>query len=112
MAPRLNYYTGIIFRGYVSGVGSPVLSGGRYDNLFNNFGEELKAIGFSINIDLLIESTKIKKPKKIVYNINYNSKNLIDAFKEASRLREEGNIVNLIVDDEISDVIINKEERK
>ncbi|MCX7614963.1 MAG: ATP phosphoribosyltransferase regulatory subunit, partial [Clostridiales bacterium] len=30
---QINYYTGVIFRGYATGAGSAVLSGGRYDQL-------------------------------------------------------------------------------
>ena len=29
-----NYYTGVIFRGYLEGIGEPLVSGGRYDNLY------------------------------------------------------------------------------
>lgn len=46
------YYTGIIFRGYFDGVGEQVLSGGRYDNLLAQFGEDHVSIGFGINVDL------------------------------------------------------------
>lgn len=37
---RSNYYTGVIFRGYVQGSGLTVLSGGRYDNLLGEFGTD------------------------------------------------------------------------
>lgn len=33
MVHQLDYYTGVIFRGYAEGAGVAVLSGGRYDNL-------------------------------------------------------------------------------
>ena len=49
---QAEYYTGIIFRGYFDAVGEPVLSGGRYDNLLNDFGTDLPAIGFAVNVDL------------------------------------------------------------
>lgn len=48
---RTNYYTGIIFRGYTEGSGVTVLSGGRYDSLISEFGEDLPATGFGINTD-------------------------------------------------------------
>ena len=47
------YYTGIIFRGYLEDVGEPVLSGGRYDRLMEDFGESLPATGFAVNLELL-----------------------------------------------------------
>ena len=46
------YYTGIIFRGYCNGIGEQILSGGRYDNLLGQFGEDYGSIGFGINVDL------------------------------------------------------------
>lgn len=57
------YYTGIIFRGYISESGSSVLSGGRYDNLLEKFGNAYPAIGFGINIDTVFLALKknIKK---------------------------------------------------
>lgn len=48
---RSNYYTGIIFRGYTAGSGVTVLSGGRYDSLISEFGADLPATGFGLNID-------------------------------------------------------------
>lgn len=48
---RSNYYTGIIFRGYTEGSGVTVLSGGRYDSLIHEFGADLPATGFGLNID-------------------------------------------------------------
>lgn len=49
---QAEYYTGLIFRGYFDGVGEPVLSGGRYDNLISDFGVPLSATGFAVNMDL------------------------------------------------------------
>lgn len=112
MVPRLNYYTGIIFRGYASGSGTPVLSGGRYDNLFSNYGENLKAIGFSVNLDLLINITKLKKNVKKVYNIYYNKENIIGAFQKAKELRDKGMIVNLKDTDAVKEIIIEKREEE
>ncbi|MCL1848722.1 MAG: ATP phosphoribosyltransferase regulatory subunit [Clostridiales bacterium] len=48
-----DYYTGIIFQAYASGSGEAVLLGGRYDRLLERFGEELPAVGFGVNVDLL-----------------------------------------------------------
>ncbi len=47
------YYTGVIFRGYIEGGGDSVISGGRYDTLLSRFGCDLPATGFGINMDLL-----------------------------------------------------------
>jgi ATP phosphoribosyltransferase regulatory subunit len=50
----LDYYTGVVFEGYAPGVGSPVLGGGRYDNLLADFGSRLPATGFALELDRLL----------------------------------------------------------
>ena len=42
------YYNGLIFRGYVRGIPTPVLSGGQYDMLMKKMGRSEKAIGFAV----------------------------------------------------------------
>ncbi|NLC69314.1 MAG: ATP phosphoribosyltransferase regulatory subunit [Clostridiaceae bacterium] len=61
MVQSLNYYTGVIFKGFTHGIGFPVLSGGRYDNLVGKFGENCPATGFSIGINLLMSAIKNQK---------------------------------------------------
>ena len=67
--PHLDYYTGIIFEGYVSGVGTSVLSGGRYDSLVGRFGRDLPACGFSIKLDVLLDV--LDEVEKKVIRIGY-----------------------------------------
>jgi ATP phosphoribosyltransferase regulatory subunit len=50
---QADYYSSIVFRGYIRSVGEPVLSGGRYDHLLKDFGYDVPAIGFAFNVDLL-----------------------------------------------------------
>lgn len=49
----MNYYNGIIFQGFVDGIPSGILYGGRYDNLMLRFGKKSGAIGFAVYLDLL-----------------------------------------------------------
>ena len=51
MVHQIDYYTGVVFRGYVQGAGEAVLSGGRYDNLVGVFGRNAQATGFSVDVD-------------------------------------------------------------
>lgn len=51
MVHQIDYYTGVVFRGYVEGAGDAVLSGGRYDNLVEAFGREAQATGFAVDVD-------------------------------------------------------------
>ena len=51
MVPNLDYYTGIIVKGFAQGVAFPICSGGRYDNLTEKFGKALPATGIAIGIE-------------------------------------------------------------
>lgn len=48
------YYTGLVFKVFVPGLGVEVGSGGRYDNLIANFGKSEPAVGFSFALDGLV----------------------------------------------------------
>lgn len=50
---KAEYYTGLVFRGYIQGYGMPILSGGRYDTLMGDFGAEMNAIGFGVNVSAI-----------------------------------------------------------
>ena len=49
----MDYYNGLVFRGFISGVAAGVLSGGRYDNLMAKMGRNQSAIGFAVYLDQL-----------------------------------------------------------
>lgn len=49
------YYTGVIFEGFVKGIGSEVCGGGRYDNLLERYGAKIPATGFAVDINRIIE---------------------------------------------------------
>ena len=60
---QLDYYTGLVFRGYAEGVGATVLSGGRYDGLMEQFGRKAEAIGFAVDVDAVGACVAVKTPK-------------------------------------------------
>ena len=69
-----DYYTGIIFQAYLPGFGEAVLLGGRYDRLLARFGENLPAVGFGVNVDLLTKhrmdegkQSPVKTPEILVW---------------------------------------------
>jgi ATP phosphoribosyltransferase regulatory subunit len=49
----MNYYNGIVFRGFLYGLPSGILSGGQYDYLMQKMGKSGGAIGFAVYPDLL-----------------------------------------------------------
>ncbi len=49
----MNYYSGVVFRGFVDGIPEGILSGGRYDKLMQKMGRKSGAIGFAVYLDML-----------------------------------------------------------
>ncbi|WP_354702049.1 ATP phosphoribosyltransferase regulatory subunit [Paraconexibacter sp. AEG42_29] len=47
----LDYYTGAVFEVYDPAAGMPLGGGGRYDDLVGQFGRDLPAVGFSIDLN-------------------------------------------------------------
>ena len=58
---HMGYYSGVIFQGYVEKFGKPVLMGGRYDRLGDEFGAALPAIGFACEIESLVKATESRE---------------------------------------------------
>ena len=54
----MRYYSGVVFRGYVEGIPTGVLSGGQYDRLPQKMGRRARAIGFAIYLDELCRLRK------------------------------------------------------
>ncbi len=48
-----SYYNGIIFNGFVKAAPTPVLAGGRYDNLAGKIRKGIGAVGFAVYLDNL-----------------------------------------------------------
>lgn len=80
MVQSMNYYTGIVFRGYTHGVGFPLLSGGRYDGLVSIFGRDLEATGFSIGINMALMA--LERQKKLIPE---NQEGLLVTYDDAAR---------------------------
>lgn len=68
----VDYYNGIVFKGFLKGIPSAVLSGGQYDALMKKMHRDSGAIGFALYLDLmedlLIEKKKIDVDSVVVYN--------------------------------------------
>jgi len=56
MVPNLDYYTGIIVKGFSRNVGFSLVNGGRYDNLTEKFGRKMPATGVSIEVERVISA--------------------------------------------------------
>lgn len=54
-----DYYTGIVFEGFAMGLGKAIMSGGRYDNLMQNYGYPCAAIGFAFDVDNIVAAMEM-----------------------------------------------------
>ena len=61
MVGGYRYYNGMIFRGYTYGTGEPVATGGRYDNLMEQFGRKAQAVGFAVIVDSVMAALSRQK---------------------------------------------------
>lgn len=107
--PHYNYYTGLIFEGYVPGASGSVLSGGRYDNLMESFGRKEPAVGFALKVEplaALLEAAPVRE--NLV--IRYPQTLAVAAFELAKARRLEGS-VRLERDDSLSELAMEREER-
>ena len=92
MVNSLNYYTGIIFRGYTYGTGYSIVDGGRYDNLVSQFGKISPAVGFAIKIDeiLAVLSNQDEEETTVKAMVAYGDKGVTAAIKIADAYRKSG----------------------
>ncbi|MRR56168.1 MAG: ATP phosphoribosyltransferase regulatory subunit [Deltaproteobacteria bacterium] len=90
----LDYYTGVTLEGFVGGIGEPVCSGGRYDNLTAHYGFPSPATGFAFNIMALLAAVEKKSDVGagkagdfLVFNAKDDRR---EALEVARRLRKKG----------------------
>lgn len=89
---HMDYYSDMIFQGFIEKVGKPILMGGRYNKLANQFDATIPAIGFACDIDLLlagIESSLLTKMKPVDIIISYQKKQEDSALDLANKLRNK-----------------------
>ncbi len=87
------YYTGIVFQGYIEGVDSAVVSGGRYDDLLGKFGFAAPSVGFSLLLRKIED--QLGKKFSLPDQENIDDENFIDALKKAEKIRNNGRIAIL-----------------
>ena len=99
MIGHLNYYTGILFRGFAFGTGYSIVDGGRYDNLVAEYGDNKPAVGFSLRIDGILSALEAMglspSPKSVQILLCYEEGGEEKAFLAGKKLREKGfDVVN------------------
>lgn len=118
----IKYYNGIVFKGFIEGIPSSVLSGGQYDKLMQKMNRRSSAIGFAVyldglsrfkafsneyDVDVLViysDKTDISKLNKFVDGITQNGESVL-VTREASKNIKYRKIVNFdceVAQDEIN----------
>lgn len=69
---QIDYYSGVVFRGYAMGAAGTVLSGGRYDGLLASFGPDAPATGFAVDVDAVSGCLPPVEPPKVSLLIHYD----------------------------------------
>lgn len=90
MISDFSYYTGMTFEGYASGLGFPVVSGGRYDNLLKQFGRCAPATGFALKTNRILEVARhqqVEQPKRFI--ILYDAAHRKQALAQAQEMRDK-----------------------
>ena len=93
---NINYYNGIIIQGFIEKLPNMILTGGRYDKLFEKFGVDNGAIGFAILTDYLKGYYKEENKKDFEILLMYDNSDFIklseivdDFVKKGYRVRAE-----------------------
>ena len=93
------YYTGMVFEAYASGVGYSLAGGGRYDNMLKDFGAACPATGFALGIERILSARKIQGVAENLraknFYLSYKAGLEDAAIKKAAELRAAGKIVEV-----------------
>lgn len=106
MVNRTDYYTSVIIKGYLEGYGEEVLSGGRYDKLIKDFGYDVPATGFAVNVDAVtkVEIKNTDVTSHVADAVVFAAKGYeMKAIQEAKSLRKQNNIVEISLFDTLEE---------
>lgn len=87
----IDYYNGIIFKGYVQELGKSVLAGGQYDQAMEHLGKKANGIGFAVYLNEINRIMSSRKEYDVDAAILYKEKEPIAAIMKAVQsLQEQG----------------------
>lgn len=90
----MNYYNGIVFKGFLNGISEGVLSGGEYGGLLQRMGRKSNAVGFAVYIDLLDQLYLEKREYDVDVLLVYDDGTSVDAlFSAKKKYIDEGRSV-------------------
>lgn len=87
--PSIEYYNELVFVGYIEKLATPILIGGRYDNLLQKMNIHSKsALGFAVNLSLLHHFKREKDVLQIPYETNQTQN-----FEQIEALLQKANVL-------------------
>lgn len=81
----INYYNGIVLKGFIDKIPDSVLSGGRYDSLMQSMSRKSKAIGFAVYIDMLERFNVKEREFDYAAVLLYSENDSISTVKDAAQ---------------------------
>lgn len=91
MVNDIDYYNGIVFRGYIRSLPGCVLSGGQYDKALTLFKKDAGGIGFAVYLDELNKGTILSSKYDVDAVLIYEeTESMAAVIKAAKGLQKEG----------------------
>ena len=91
----LKYYSGVVFKGYLEGITTGILSGGQYDKLLQKMGRSGNAIGFAIYLNLLEQIRETQEYDVDAVLLYAPDADKTQVMTVAESLRKEANVLTL-----------------
>lgn len=90
----MTYYSGVLYKGFVNGIPTSILSGGQYDKLMERMGKKAGALGFAVYLDSLdrLEPYEKMYDFDVVFLYDEDS-DISQVLREAKAIRDSGSTV-------------------
>ncbi len=85
----MKYYNGFVFKGFINGISSGVLTGGQYDKLMKKLGKKCGAIGFAVYLDLLERFEETEREYDVDTVILYDEKTELSTLSSTVKMFSE-----------------------
>ena len=89
----MKYYSGVVFKGYLKGITTWILSGGQYDKLLQKMGRGGNAVGFAIYLNLLEQIRQTRDFDVDAVLLYQENANIQQVMAVAAQLRKDANVL-------------------
>lgn len=85
----MSYYNAIVFKGFIEGIPTGILSGGQYGSLMKKMGKNADAVGFAVYLDMLDLLNEKDSDFDVDTVILYDTKSDMQKLNEAVQMLSE-----------------------